>query len=74
MKNKAIQLRTGGWNLLRNLTWTYNIFNNVKMSYEIIRQSLLIFDGFYYLNEDLKASGYLAYDVQWIKMNKKWHY
>lgn len=44
------------------------------MSYETIRQSLLIFDGLYYLNEDLKPSGYLAYDVQWIKINKKWHY
>ena len=74
MKNKAIQLRTRGWDCLRNLTWTYNIFNNVKMTYETIRQSLLIFDGLYYLNEDLKPSGYVAYDVQWIRINKKWHY
>jgi len=74
MKNKAIRLRTRGWDSLRNLTWTYNIFNNLKMSYETIRQSLLIFDGLYYLNEELKPSGYVSYDVQWIKINKKWHY
>jgi len=44
------------------------------MSYETIRWSLLIHDGLYYLNEDLKLSGYVAYDVQWIRINKKWHY
>ena len=53
IKNKAIQLRIRSWNSLKNLTWTYNICNNVKISYETIKQ----------LNEDLKPSGYLAYDV-----------
>ena len=74
MKNKAIKMRTRGCESLRNITWAYNIFNNVKMSYETIRQSLLIFNGLYYLNEDLKLSGYAAYDVQWVKINKKWYY
>ena len=44
------------------------------MSYEIIRKSLLIFDGLYFLNEEIKPSGYVSYDVQWIRINKKWHY
>ena len=74
MKNKAIKLRTRGWDSLRNIAWTYNIFNNVKMSYETIRKSLLIFDGLYFLNEEIKPSGYVSYDVQWIRINKKWHY
>lgn len=39
-----------------------------------IRQSLLIHEGLYYLNEDLKISGYVAYNVQWIRINIKWHY
>ena len=64
MKNKAVILRTRGLDSLINITWAYNIFNCVKMSYETIRQSLLIHDGHYYLNEDLKLSGYVAYDVQ----------
>ena len=74
MKNKAVKLRTRGWDSLRNITWTYNVFNNVKMSYETIRQSLLIHYGLYYLNEDLKISGHIAYDVQWIRINRKWYY
>ena len=44
------------------------------MSYEIIRKSLLIFDGLYFLNEEIKPSGYVVYDVQRIRINKKWHY
>ena len=44
------------------------------MSYETIRQSLLIHDGLYFLNENFKPSGYVAYDVQWIRINKIWHY
>ena len=44
------------------------------MSYETIRKSLLIFDELYFLNEEIKPSGYVAYDVQWIRINKKWHY
>ncbi len=37
MKNKAVKLRTKGWDSLRNITWAYNIFNGIKMSYETIR-------------------------------------
>ena len=36
MKNKAIELRKRGWDSLRNLSWTFNVFNNIKMSYETI--------------------------------------
>jgi len=74
MINKAVKLRIRGWDSLRNITWAYNIFNGIKMSYETIKRSLLIHDGLYYLNEDLKLSGYDAYDVQWIRINKIWHY
>ena len=74
MKNKAVKIRTRGWDSLRNLTWAYNVFNDIKMSYEMIRQSLLIHDGLYYLNEDLKISGYVVYDIQWIRINRIWYY
>lgn len=49
IKNKAINIRTRGWDSLRNLTWTLNVCNSIKMSYETIRQSLLIHDGLYFL-------------------------
>jgi len=74
MKNKAVKLRTKGWDSLRNIIWAYNVFNDVKISYETIRKSLLIHNGLYYLNDELKISGYVAYDVQWIRINRKWHY
>jgi len=70
MKNKAVKLRTKGWDSLRNIIWAYNVFNDVKISYETIRKSLLIHNGLYYLNEELKISGYVAYDVQWIRINR----
>ena len=38
------------------------------------RKSLLTFDGLYYVNTDLKFSGYAAYDVQWIRIEQKWYY
>lgn len=71
IKNKAINLRISGQNSLRNVSQTYNIFNGVKISYEIIRQTLLVFDGLLYLNEELNPSSYVGYDVQWISINKK---
>ena len=51
-----------GWDSLRNLSWTFNVFNSINMSYETIRKSLLTFDGLYYVNTDMKFSGYAAYD------------
>ncbi|KZX14396.1 hypothetical protein MBORA_00090 [Methanobrevibacter oralis] len=62
MKNKAIELRKRGWDSLRNLSWIFNVFNSIDMSYETIRKSLLTFDGLYYVNTDMKFSGYAAYD------------
>lgn len=63
-----------GWDSLRNLSWTFNVFNSINMSYETIRKSLLTFDGLYYVNTDMKFSGYAAYDVQWIRIERKWYY
>ena len=28
----------------------------------------------YYVNTDMKFSGYAAYDVQWIRIERKWYY
>ena len=74
IKNKAIELRIRGWDSLRNISWTYSIFNGIKISYETIRNSLLVHDGLYYLNGELKPSGYVGYDVQWLRINRKWYY
>lgn len=63
-----------GWDSLRNLSWAFNILSKLKMSYETIRKSLLTFDGLYYVNTDLKFSGYTAYDMQRIKIKQKWYY
>ena len=34
MKNKAVELRKRVWDSLRNLSWTFNVFNGINMSYE----------------------------------------
>ena len=36
MKNKAVELRKRVWDSLRNLSWTFNVFNGINMSYETI--------------------------------------
>lgn len=74
IKNKSVELRKRGWDSLRNLSWAFNILSKLKMSYETIRKSLLTFDGLYYVNTDLKFSGYTAYDMQRIKIKQKWYY
>ena len=73
-KTRQLSCEKDGWDSLRNLSWTFNVFNNIKMSYETIRKSLLTFDGLYYVNTDMKFSGYAAYDVQWIRIERKWYY
>ena len=43
----------------------YKIFNNISISYETVRQVQLITDELYYLNNEIKPSGFYSYDVQW---------
>ena len=46
----------------------------IDISHETIRKILLVEGEYYYLNKDLKLSGYYSYDEQWEKVNGKWIY
>lgn len=46
----------------------------IDISHETIRKKLLVEGEYYYLNEDVKLSGYYSYDEQWEKVNGKWIY
>ena len=39
----------------------------ITISHETIRKILLVEGEYYYLNKDLKLSGYYSYDEQWVR-------
>ena len=47
---------------------------DINISHETIRKTLLVEGEFYYFNDEIKLSGYYAYDEQWEKVNGKWVY
>ncbi|WP_409199744.1 hypothetical protein [Methanobrevibacter sp. DSM 116169] len=59
---------------LRNLSKNHKTFNNIKISHETVRKSLILNSNLYYINTDVELSNYYGYDEQWVKINKKWQY
>lgn len=59
---------------LRNLSKTHKTYNNIKISHETVRKSLILKPDLYYINNDVELSKYYGYDEQWVKINKKWQY
>ena len=73
-KEKAILLREKGSFPFRNMSDFYKIFNNISISHETVRQSQIITDEPYYLNKEIKPSGFYSYDVQWEPIDGKYVY
>lgn len=72
---KLIKKHRGmSWMSLRNLKIEIENLTGIKLSHETIRKILLVEGDYYYLNKELKPSGYYAYDEQWEKVNGKWIY
>ena len=59
---------------LRNIKELIKETWGIDISHETIRKNLLVEGDYYYLNEDLKPSGYYSYDEQWEKVDGKWIY
>lgn len=59
---------------LRNIVKIHKIFNNISISHETVRKSLILADNLLYVNSDLELSGYYSYDVQWISVERVWFY
>ena len=66
--------RGESWISLRKLKKLIKETMGITISHETIRKILLVEGEYYYLNKDLKLSGYYAYDEQWEKVNGKWIY
>ena len=58
---------------LRNLAKYHGIFNNIHISHETIRKSLILTNNLFYVNSDLNLSGCYGYDVQWIRVERAWY-
>ena len=71
LKEKALEVKQLNWSSVRDIAKCYKIFNDIDISYETVRKSLIVLEG----NEiDYKIgelSGYYGYDAQWVKVNKK---
>lgn len=60
--------------LLRNISGFHKIFNNIIISHETVRKSLILTDNLYYVNSDFELSGHYSYDVQWGGVERTWYY
>ena len=63
-----------GWKSLRKIKNDFKALLNFNISHETVRKALKNGEGLYWLNEDLKLSGYYGYDAQWIRKEGKWIY
>ena len=59
---------------LRDLAKFHRIFNNIHISHETVRKSLILTDNLFYINTDVDLSGYYSYDVQWVRIERIWYY
>ena len=74
IKNKSKILLQNGWKSLRNIGNDFKSLLNLDISHETVRKSLKNNGDLYWLNEELKLSGYYGFDTQWIRIEQKWVY
>ena len=74
LKKIIRNIRGNSWVSLRKMKSMIKDLTGIDLSHETIRKNLLVDGEYYYLNEDLKPSGYYSYDEQWEKVNGKWVY
>lgn len=67
-------IRGNSWVSLRKIKKIIKDLIGIDISHETIRSKLLVDGEFYYLNEDIKLSGYYSYDEQWERVDGKWIY
>ena len=67
LKEMIRNIRGNSWMPLRKMKRVIKDFTGIDLSHETIRKNLLIDGEYYYLNEDIKLSGYYSYDEQWVR-------
>ena len=73
-KERSIKVREISWYPFRKLKELYQIFCGTKISHETVRKAQIVTNELYYLNKDIKPSGFYGYDVQWEPLDDGFHY
>ena len=73
-KERSISVRENSWYPFRKLSELYQIFSGILISHETVRKAQIITNKLYYLNQDIKPSGFYGYDVQWEPLDDGYHY
>lgn len=73
-KERSIDVREISWYPFRKLKELYQIFCDIVISHETVRKAQIITDKLYYLNHEIKPSGFYGYDVQWEPLDDGFYY
>lgn len=73
-KERSIEVREISWYPFRKLKELYQIFCGITISHETVRKAQIITNDLYYLNQEIKPSGFYGYDVQWEPLDDGYHY
>ena len=73
-KERSISVREISWYPFRKLKELYQIFCGIVISHETVRKAQIITKDLYYLNQEIKPSGFYGYDVQWEPLDDGYHY
>ena len=73
-KERSIEVREISWYPFRKLKELYQIFCGIVISHETVRKAQIITNDLYYLNQEIKPSGFYGYDVQWEPLDDGYHY
>ena len=85
-KEKALRVREISWYPFRKLNKLYQIFCGLGISHETVRKAQIIIpkeepeegkeeeNKLFYVNSEIKPSGFFSYDVQWEPINGGFYY
>ena len=73
-KEQSVKVREISWYPFRKLKELYHIFCGIQISHETVRKAQIVTESLYYLNTEIKPSGFYGYDVQWEPLDDGFHY
>ena len=85
-KEKALRVREISWYPFRKLNKLYQIFCGLGISHETVRKAQIIIpkeepeegkeeeNKLFYVNSEIKPSGFFSYDVQWEPIDEGFYY
>ena len=73
-KKLSVKVREISWYPFRKLKELYKFFCGIEISHETVRKAQIVTNNLYYLNNEIKPSGFYGYDVQWEPLDDGFHY